>query len=84
MDNFIQELNRVHEQALAELRDMKWRNIHFERYEDYERGYASGHEEVMQEYENLVDDIRKILKSHDMETIQNAERVVSDNQLKLL
>lgn len=79
-----QQLTQILNVAKADLREMKWRNQNFERYEDYERGYANGHEEVMEEYENLVDDLEKVLKQYDIEITQTSKRIAPKNQLSLL
>jgi len=83
MQETLQKLRQLHQEALSELNKMKWQQIHFERYEDYERGYANGHEEALHEFENLVDDITKILREVDIEEVMSSNPVVSEKQQPL-
>ena len=84
MQEILRRLRQVHQEALKELKNMKWQQQHFERYEDYERGYANGHEEAMEEYENLVDDLTKILRDVDIAEAMESKPIVSEKQYPLL
>lgn len=45
--------------------------------------YADGIEAGLEPFEDFIDDIQKILKQHDIETVQNTKHIPSDKQMML-
>lgn len=84
MSDLLQQIRNVHNQASAELSYMK-RHItrYAERYEDYERGHADGYEEVAEMYETLVDEIAKLLRDADIDSVMTSKPIVSEKQYPL-
>ena len=83
MSDLLQQIRNVHNQALAELSEMKRTIDYAERDDDYECGHADRYEEVAEMYENLVDEIAKILRDADIDSVMTSKPVVSEKQYPL-
>ena len=84
MSEVLQQIRQVHNQALAELADMKRTSSHLDdRLDDYQSGYIEGYEDATEMYENLVDDIAKILRDADIDSVMTSNPTISDKQYAL-
>lgn len=82
MSDAIQQLRQIHKQALAELNQQKRRIRAFpaDYTDECNECWQAGYEEASEEYENLVDDITRLLRDIDITEAQERTPIVSEKQ----